>query len=280
MKLNRAGFTLIEMTLVLAIAGIIIVAGDTLLKNYTIQSRVAQTQYRMTAIDNALQQYLKDNGTYPCPSSLSVSPDIAGFGMTNPNCALSTAGTFQLTGTGSGGPVRIGAVPVRSLNLADEYETDAWQNRFYYAVVENLATTNVAFDPTNGSISVIDSNNLPVAAAGTVEYVLISAGQDKVGAYTAYGVTGIPCSPTTLEGLNCSLGPSANFRKTSLTSNVGNKTYDDYVIFRQTPAQGIVPSGTIMIYPSAVCATGWTNIGQSPTGLTTLTGSYYYCKKN
>ena len=287
-RISSAGFTLIEAAIVVVIGGIIMTAAAALLNNYLQASRVALTQSRMQDIDNALIQYLSVNGVLPCPAKFTDAPDTPNFGMqiadghTTYCYASSGAGTFKTAGgRGNGavapatpGGIVIGSVPVRTLNLPDQEMADAWGNRFIYAVTDRLTVTN-QYDPAEGSISVVDSNNGNVAVpAGSAQYVIVSSGEDRAGAYTIAGVAGgNACPAGGLETMNCTY-PTTTFRKTILNSTQsGTGFYDDYVTFHtQVNSAGVMPFGTGMIAPFglAACPSGWADYGPggcSPAGV-------------
>ncbi len=290
---TNAGFTIIELSVVLVVGAVIMVAAGLMFQDYLLMLRSAYTQFRMTAIDNSIQTFFQNNGYYPCPSSLTAAPNTANFGA-SPGSPCGGAGTFTLAGAGnSNDNVFLGAVPVRTLNLSNDYEADAWNNKIVYAVTAKM-TSLTTFNPAAGSIDIIDSiGNSVLSFVGKGEYVLISAGRDGVGAYSLEGGQGKPCATATLEGMNCAwtqpaILPSVNaarFRKTTITGeNVGNKTYDDYVLFRTSPNQGVVPPGTIMIYNGncSSLTSGWASLGSGggATGLTSITPPLNYCEKN
>ena len=281
MKKLRAGFTLVEVAIVVLIGGVMLEMASSMVINYMLQASISTTQSRMVAIDNALGQYLINNGAYPCPASLTTPVDTTsalgipyGTSVDVGDCsgdpASPEAGTFQATSLLAGPPlstrIRIGAVPVRTLNLPDQYMNDGWNDRFIYAVTEYLASPLNAsvtplYSPNGGSISVVDSigNNVALPA-NSAQYAIISNGQDRVGAYTAAGVVGVPCDPATTEGLNCQQtnGQIGQFRQTLLTSGVWPNNFDDFVIFHTTSAQGVVPRGLVSpFYNLATCPTGW-----------------------
>lgn len=284
-KVSQAGFTLIEVAMVVLIGGLMMAAAATALTNYLKQSRIATTQSRMQDIDTALVQYLSTNGVLPCAASLTDAPDSATFGRQiandpaypgNTDCytaAGGAAGTFKNAAgrtvavppfAAPDGKIVIGAVPVRTLNLPDQDIADAWGSRFLYAVSSSLTVVN-GYDPNLGVISVIDSAGADVAlntdgTGGAAQYVIVAPGEDRVGAYSVAGTLGTACpvpATSTLEAYNCS---HVNiFRKTLLAGDqIGANQFDDYVTFRtQTTANGVVPSGLIAPFSLAACPAGW-----------------------
>lgn len=75
-------------------------------------------------------------------------------------------------------------VPVRTLNLPDEFALDAWNNRIVYTVTEILASDPNDFDHTQGAILNVDGagNNI-LPAAGIGHYVLVSSGREDTGGF-------------------------------------------------------------------------------------------------
>jgi len=266
-KNTQKGFTLIEVTIVVLAGGLFLTAGMALLKSFTQQAQVQATQARMQAIENAINSFNNNNNRLPCAAALDDAVDGLTFGLETTqsigvDCPLVTnasvpGGVFKATGS-AGSPVIIGAVPVRSLNLPDQDMVDGWNNRFIYAVTANMASVT----PTvTGEIAVSDGAGNPVALpAGSAQYVVISLGPDRVGAYTLDGAAGTACAAGTTETPNCTFGPgAATFVKTSLENTAGGAgQYDDYVDFyTQQMNTGVVPSGTIMSYDGSICPPGW-----------------------
>jgi len=255
---RAGGFTLVELALVVLIGGILLAALGSALAIYMEKTQLRTTNQRLAAISDALQQHLHLNGRLPCPASRVAVPDTAMFGReVNEDCTSGAhAGTDRATGT-DGRMVRIGAVPVRSINLPDDYALDAWGNRFTFAITEILATAGM-YDRTGGAISIVDStNNSVVTPDGSAHYVIVSHGRDGAGAYTAAGTAGIPCSTGTLDAENCN--GTATFRRTMLaarTEAAGH--YDDLMHFRAVGTFGdAVPPGAVQAFNLSACPPGW-----------------------
>jgi len=283
-KTLPAGFTLIEVAIALLVGGLVIMAGAIMLTDYIKESRMITTQNRLQEIDSAIIQYLNVNGVLPCVASPTALQDSTTFGraLTDPaggDCynSAGAGGTFKITGTVPAaitsnvtGHVVMGAVPVRTLGLPDADIADAWGDRFAYAVTDALTVAGPPslYDPTQGSISVVDSNDEPVAVTGippvpgTAQYVIISYGPDRAGAHTLSGASsGVKCPLAAPETMNCAVPPSGTFRKTTLNSNKTSSIFDDYVIFHtQISLPGIVPVGLVTPFaspPALGCPSGW-----------------------
>jgi prepilin-type N-terminal cleavage/methylation domain-containing protein len=273
---NQAGFTLIELSMVIIILSITLAAFGSAFMQYLSNAREKAVQTRIEAVEGALSRFLALNGRYPCPASLTAAPDTATFGVeisTNCSTAVLTAGTFRSAGTG-GRRVRIGGVPSRTLNLPDEYATDAWAMRLGYAVTEVLASPGT-FQQDQGAIAMIDSvGNSVITPAGSAHYTVFSTGPDTAGAYTVQGVAGMACDTTMLDGENCNR--DAIFRATVLFSSAGTAShYDDFI--RYIGAQSLdddLPSGAVVPFNLATCPPGWGTFSNGAGRTIVGTGDY------
>jgi hypothetical protein len=154
-------------------------------------------------------------------------------------------------------------VPVRTLNLPDDYIADSWGGRFTYAVTEDL-TNDATYDADNGAIRVIDSagNDVIVTpAVGTGHYVVVSHGSNLSGAVPTNGGNGaVPVCPppvTNFDAENCNR--NSTFRNTILV-NEGANRFDDMLRARSiSPFGAAIPSGAVMAFNLTSCPQGWSN---------------------
>ena len=299
------------------IGGMIIASFTAILANNMNVEDINTTQSRMTTVSNALDQYLAVNGAYPCPASLTAPVSSANYGVQSDagDCydtpsihgtpLPANTGTFRLSSvSGAGSQIRVGAVPVRTLNLPDEYMDDAWGNRFYYAVTEILAAASNAnalttgtplYNPTLGDVT-IDGGLYPTIS--NAHYAITSAGADRIGAYTADAGNGVQCTNghNAFEIENCAFTFSATavgqFSIRQLTGeNVSNADFYDDIVNYHTPdtqsqnfVQRTMPSGIITPFYASVCPSGWM---AAPSGglppvissIQGLPGGYLYCQK-
>lgn len=270
--INQKAFTLVEVAIVLIIGGLILGFATTSLLNYTKNTQYQGTQQRLDDIEEAMSLFFSLNGRYPCPANLSAAPDTAAFGveLTDTNCiAEPAAAGATVVVAGATNSVRIGAIPVRTLNMPDDYIADAWGSRFTYAVTEVLAT-DTTFDQTQGSIGIVDSSNLNVAAANSVInpvdralYAVLSHGPNGSGGYTVQGGGPLPCAAGNLETTNCD-NTDAVLRSTTLIGTaVGASEYDDIVRFRVNNAGGVIPTNAVVAFNQAGCPAGWNQLANS-----------------
>lgn len=256
--MQERGYTLIEVAVVLVIGGLLLASASALLLNYMKQTQIRTTERRLAAIDDALQRFLNLNGRYPCAAPPDAPIDSARFGFEPADCTTAA----EAPGGRDGRTVRIGAVPVRTLNLPDNFIGDAWAGRFTYAVTEALARDGT-YNRDEGAIFVVDSNgnqvvNDPDNGPGTAHYVIVSHGENNAGATSMQGGGTNPCPGGNLENENCN--GNATFTSTLFTNTADSAgLHDDMIVFRATSAFGQqVPPGAVMAFNLNACPDGWT----------------------
>ncbi len=276
-----AGFTLIEVALVVIIGGLLFGVLSSTLNIYIQKSRMNITKHKLEAIDEALQTYLDFNGKLPCVASLSAATDTAAFGVeASTNCSNDAAFGADIVEANDGvRPVRIGAVPVRALNLPDDFALDGWGQRITYAVTEELADAGT-YDRTKGSITLVDGLNNTIV--NNAHYVILSSGADGFGAYSTNGTPpagegdGDACTGDAgnLDIENCN--NDATFRRTIVNSDGTVNHFDDYVLFRSMSTAGpSIPQNAIIKFEASACPAGWTHTPQAGDG-----GGIRSCKKD
>lgn len=208
---HNAGFTLLELSVVLVIMGILtaggLVAGAIMIE----KKSIIDTKALVEQANEALTDYYKVNGRLPCVASMLDEPGTANFGVELDEWAADTcfnkisppAGTWEVD-NGSGNWIRIGMLPVRTLGLNDSAARDHFNSRLLYAVTEKL-TNDGSFGAATGAINVLDSDgNIILSDAA---FVVLSHGKDKKGAYqfqTGSQVTSCGTS-TNLDVVNCTV---------------------------------------------------------------------------
>jgi prepilin-type N-terminal cleavage/methylation domain-containing protein len=255
MKKNtqNAGFSLIEVAIVIVIGGILIsLFGDSLV-NLVTNSKFKTTQVRLKEVDEAVKRYASVNNRLPCVASLSTPVETATYGRETVCQDAPEAGTFHDATYN----VRIGGVPTRTLNLPDSHAYDGWGSRFVYSVTAPL-TDRATYNLKNGRIDVVDSNNHSmVTPQRSITYLLLSVGPDRNGGYNPQGHLISTCAgASALDGENCD--NDATFRNTLMYSTSNNNSrFDDHVMYEGNFESAYVPSGAIMAFESTTCPNGW-----------------------
>lgn len=122
-KIQRA-FTLAEMAIVVVLTGIILTMGLKMTVATLNNSAYAETAAKQAQIKVALINYLRTNGTLPCPDTRPV-----------PN---GTPLPFPAVCTGSAAAA-YGVVPWVTLQLSRDTALDGWKNFFVYRVANGVA---------------------------------------------------------------------------------------------------------------------------------------------
>lgn len=256
-----AGFTLLELSVVLIIIAIIMAGGAVMFTAAVRQHQADETNAKLAMIQKTLWEYRLTFARLPCPADVAtynVSDQYFGREAQNRiGCNGSPASTFNYNiTTGSATTcdasqhcIYGGMVPTKTLALPDEYAFDAWGRRFLYAVDSDAAKQD-AFNTVLASIaSGASTPRIAIAAAGGYVksdgalYVLVSAGRNGHGAYPrqTVGLTRVSTGSTNaMELTNChctTAGANATFDRTfyqareSVTVGDPLDAFDDIVVF-------------------------------------------------
>ena len=138
------GFTLLELSVVLTILAILIGGGLVIGTAQLEQSKITVTKERLDTIETMLENYVTAFNRLPCPANITLATSDANFGTedrTAPDACDAVANEIF-----NDGEVFGSAVPVRTLQLPDNFMFDGWGHRFFYAV-DQRATEDNSFDP-------------------------------------------------------------------------------------------------------------------------------------
>jgi prepilin-type N-terminal cleavage/methylation domain-containing protein len=249
MKKGRPnGFTLIEMSAVVAIVALLTALTIATGIGVVAGGRMSATRQKMATLDQALLNYRLTHDRLPCPANASLGPGSANFGVEAANPGSCTGGTPAASSSmnnaaGTAVSAAEGSVPALSLGLPADMMLDGWGNQFRYAVDVSLTTPGMfVLTPSGaacGPITVKDANGN--ARTTTAIYALVSHGPNGFGAYTKSGAfTAGP--PGASEQTNCHCNASGNpltysatyVQKIPQTDSTSASTYfDDIVLFRE-----------------------------------------------
>ena len=212
------GFSLVELSVVLAIISVVATLGLEAAANYVNRSATNLSRERLKVVDAALDGYFQAYGRLPCPAPITWRQDhntagVYDYGLEN--CANSVG--INIGGTGNG--IYEGGIPYRTLNLPLSYSIDGFNNKMNYAVTVNLTSgggsttvlnrfassggaasqngtagievrTGVLEQPCNSSRCNVIAD--PSANTGAA-YFLYSNGADQRGAYSINGAGTVGC---------------------------------------------------------------------------------------
>lgn len=232
-----AGFTLIEMAIVIIILGFMLLPLSGMYDNYLQQKKYAATRSAINNMSGYIAAFVSTNGRYPCPSDRSITPGAANYGLeryaTVVNCTGAMQGVCRTPGARDTlidadlvpDPIIIGGIPIETLrpgggDFGIDKISDGWGNQLTYAVSDRLcnpAKTSAQLDYKYGVITVLDEFGNRTAGIGMVDmsepgdgipdpngmFIVLSHGPSAAGAYTYQGTVAAPCTPGTVDSENC-----------------------------------------------------------------------------
>jgi prepilin-type N-terminal cleavage/methylation domain-containing protein len=265
---HQSGFTLIEMSVVIVIASLMLTAFIKFFDTQERRSRLDASRVNLSAIENAISEHLSVHGFLPCPARRDSTPGDPEFG----------AATDCLSGEGIAGSctdgiciqrgrdfdhdnnpatpdvssrIRIGAVPARALNLPFDVMKDGWGNLITYGVTEKLATSAENYSLSDGgAISIVDESDTSVIEPpGFGSHILISHGPTGAGAIpfgSSVAVTDCPERGDAYDANNCNFSESDATFRLAVYSNAENASHFDDIVKYATkiaPAAGTASTG-------------------------------------
>lgn len=238
-----SAFSLVEMTLVLLVLSILSASGLSLYQQQLSRGHIAETQNKLDAIQKALMDFSYTRHRLPCPADASIPDSVSDFGMEGQIAGvcdnLSPSSTARYVN------IVAGAVPVRSLNLPDDYMYDSWGRRFTYLVDARVTEVNTLI---NNNLVTADLGSLKVVdASGGLRtdkaiYALISHGANGHGAYLSSGNRRNSRSTNTNELQNAWLdaafadapGETLVMRRTTIDPSDILNQFDDIVRYKES----------------------------------------------
>jgi prepilin-type N-terminal cleavage/methylation domain-containing protein len=251
--IQSKGFTLLELSLVITIIGLIAIPLLQYYKIFLINEQMIKTKDNIAEAATAIQIF---GLRYPCPSDRSLSPTDANYGMEQctgmPDCDGSGTqgicianGNRDIDSSSTIGDIPeeqiiIGGIP--SKNFAGEaiekmkasYMIDGWGSKMTYAVGVSLSDpskSNKNNDFNMGVIGAISEHNLPTAGVSNdAQFVIVSHGKDGAGSFTLEG-TSKPCSAAPVkQAENCN-DDGTFMQALGAYEGAGNLYYDDASYF-------------------------------------------------
>ncbi len=246
-----AGFTLIEIAVVLVVVGLLLSGAMYGIKPVIDSSRTATTNGKLERIELALLAYVMQNGCLPCPADGDMATNSAtgnagwshaDTGYYGPNHATNNRPCAAPGGSACNATV--GVVPWNTLGIREADMIDGWSSRITYAVAQSLTATTgssmVRTAPASypaGTLSVNDYGGVSQTTAAA--YVLVSHGRDRAGAFSSGGATistGTTYGAGTPQGANMPANNPGTFRQDRYHPIPGAATYyDDIVLYRTAP---------------------------------------------
>ncbi|MBF0393574.1 MAG: prepilin-type N-terminal cleavage/methylation domain-containing protein, partial [Alphaproteobacteria bacterium] len=121
---RQAGFSLVEMSIVLAILGLIVGGGVGIGSSFYSKSKVAEARVMMDRVERALRDYAAAFRALPCPDV------VGGDGVADGSAGTCTSSQLN------------GVLPWATLGLRREEAIDPWKHYLTYRVDPNLTIQN------------------------------------------------------------------------------------------------------------------------------------------
>ena len=264
---RRAGYTIIESAIVMAVVGIMIGSFATAYNIYLKTQQAQKTDSNASIVVGALDNYLIQTGSYPCPARSSADRNDPDYGIAT-NCADTSiaVGTCSTGATGglcietsnrlpalTSPRVRRGMVPFRTLGIPEEIAEDGYKTRFDYVLTEALGVP-ATYNQKSGGIDLQNQLGESIQKAptgstgGAIHYLVIGKGPDKRGGYSRFGQQFSACPVGDWDADNCSTSGRdyfAIYRMAPYSTSAGAEHFDDYVKFSsavETPLWKIADS--------------------------------------
>lgn len=214
-----AGFSLIELAIVMTIVGLFVATASQTYRLYTKRTAMNSTLEKKNNIEIALGKFMSLNGRLPCPADPALALGAVGAGVENcrPNnvayptlacnatnslCRIEGARSFVFPAPGTTvqgsvpanpGPERVlrGGVPYVTLGLSPRDAYDGWGSMFTYAVTEMLASSFFISQGTTTSNCIEVCNRVNEGSNLT-----LNAGAGRIltdVVYASYGTPGGTC---------------------------------------------------------------------------------------
>lgn len=244
----KNGFTLVEMAITLAILSVLMASIFTLIPIKQEEQNIDEINATLTRIQQALDSFYNQNGYLPCPAPLTANFSDVGtqIGIAQDCTAGSPPGGITEYNAPEG-PIWIGAIPTRSLNLPDSFMLDPWNHRIEYGVVKGLAQSKTNYSSLTSAsayfiiqdrfLNQINTDSYSASdpkEVNIVAYTLFSHGKDGNGSTNTAGTTR-SCTSSTLDSENCN--NDHIFIDTTFNSTSGSSYYDDYLRWKTNQQQ-------------------------------------------
>lgn len=228
--MRSRGFSLLELSVVLVIVGIIAGVALQMKQSSGTQECITVTKSQLADIENAINRFVAKNDRLPMPAMRTAGVEDVLFGRE------------ATSGLDTSGGVTYGALPFQALGLAPSYAGDCWGNKFTYAVTTSLTDSSkyIATAPSttyDGEITLqsVGGNTLSTNTAyAVVSHGLNAVGAVKVNYRDASNSQKKWCSTgTAIETENCDVSNQVVVvTEFNDGKDAGAKLFDDIVTFK------------------------------------------------
>jgi prepilin-type N-terminal cleavage/methylation domain-containing protein len=179
---SEAGFSLLELAIVLVILGIIGGVSLPLLTAHISRTAILKTRAHQDYALNAIAAYVEKNKRFPCPADPQVTgPD---YGLSQIQCR---------------GQKAKGILPFKTLGISETYARDGFKRLMTYVVEPELAKKDTSLQNERGGFITVNKEEGGAVLASpqtgdrnpnSIALVLISHGESGIGACIGKGQGG------------------------------------------------------------------------------------------
>lgn len=238
MKNSRAGFSILELAIVLTVIALIVSSSLAVAASRISAAKVESTIDKTQTLMELTDAYVRNFSRLPCPANPRAKPSDADFGIGYDDGAGNcTAANIIISGNAA-----IGAVPTSTLGLSPSSSTDGWNRRFTYAVDQRLSNAtnylgvaaNPAAIPPVAAVAPMDGSLAVFNAAGGAQitnqavFVLISHGSNGHGSWRAKGGS-VRLEADPIPGADELENTDDD---STFVQQLGSPTFDDFVQYR------------------------------------------------
>ena len=187
---QRAGFSLLELSIVVVILSIVMMFGLEVAMQLIGRGAYSETQEKLAQIDKTITKFYRVYGRLPCPAKRGLPITNSHYGVED--CTVTLAGTAPA--------VLGGTVPVQTLGLQTNMALDSFGDKINYFVTQALTSAPTfagnpsAIEVRSGRLEQPCATTACTVLATDAAYVLLSNGFDKRGAVNKLGLTPVACA--------------------------------------------------------------------------------------
>lgn len=216
---RKKGVSLLELSILLVVSGLIAGFGVNLLNTYFENKKADLNAIRIQDVDNALRAFYDFHDYLPCPAKLDISYDDPDAGKAQ-NCS-----TLSKSYSINGQDVIVGAVPFQALGLDKNYYANLWDNKYLYVIPRKLAQSETRFlefeDIESNALFNIKNTHNKMVIDEKIAYLIVDHGKNNNGVYKKNSDTQKNC---TID--NCEFDRNFNFLPTKKTNLMWKNYYD------------------------------------------------------
>jgi prepilin-type N-terminal cleavage/methylation domain-containing protein len=155
---SQAGFTLLEMSIAIAIAGVLLSGALIGLSQYIKGEKITQTNTNIALVQNALSAYVQAHYRLPCPADPSVTGANAGTEVDAGKCFIATSSSTSNSGLYW---ETEGVLPWKELGISQDVAMDGWHHYITYKPAPQLTvnTMDATMEDTAENDSANDTQN-------------------------------------------------------------------------------------------------------------------------